>query len=94
MNKTELIAKLAQMLNVSKKAASDMLNGFITVVVDSVAKGDAVRIQGFGTFARSRREAKTGVNPQNPSQKIKIPAMNVATFKVGSEFKAAVRNSK
>ena len=56
-----------------------------------VKKNGEVRIQGFGTFKSSKRKARTGVNPQNPSQKIKIPAMNVVTFKAGSEFKAAVK---
>jgi len=50
-----------------------------------------VRLTGFGTFKKSKRAARTWVNPQNPSQKIKIPAMNVVTFKAGSEFKAAVK---
>jgi nucleoid DNA-binding protein len=52
---------------------------------------EEVRIQGFGTFKKSKRAARTGVNPQNPKEKIKIPAMNVVTFKAGSEFKALVK---
>jgi DNA-binding protein HU-beta len=60
-------------------------------VIKGVKKDWEVRIQGFGTFKKSKRKARTGVNPQNPSQKIKIPAMNVVTFKAGSEFKATVK---
>ena len=60
-------------------------------VMKGVKKNGEVRIQGFGTFKASKRKAREGVNPQNPSQKIKIPAMNVVTFKAGSEFKAAVK---
>ena len=46
---------------------------------------------GFGTFRVSKRTARTGVNPRNPSQKIKIPAMKVAVFKAGKALKEAVR---
>ncbi|MFZ5341024.1 MAG: HU family DNA-binding protein [Patescibacteria group bacterium] len=48
-------------------------------------------MQGFGTFKASKRDARMGVNPQNPSQKIKIPAMRLPSFKAGAEFKKAVR---
>jgi len=54
-------------------------------------KSGEVRIQGFGTFKKSHRKARTGVNPRNPSEKIKIPAMDVPTFKAGSDFKKTLR---
>jgi len=50
-----------------------------------------VRLTGFGTFKASKRKAREWVNSQDPSKKIKIPAMNVITFKAGSGFKAAVK---
>ena len=85
MTKTTLIASLAEELGVSKKLAAELVNAFID------KKEGEVRIQGFGTFKASKRKAREGVNPQNPSQKIKIPAMKVVTFKAGSEFKAMVK---
>lgn len=91
MSKTQLIAHLAAKLGVSKRVAGEMINTFVDAVVTSVKKGDEVRIQGFGTFKKSARKARTGVNPRKPSEKIKIPAMNVPTFKAGSDFKKAVR---
>jgi DNA-binding protein HU-beta len=91
MSKTQLIAAIAAKLGVSKRMASDMVNSFIETVVAGVAKGGEVRLQGFGTFKKSHRKARTGVNPRNPGEKIKIPAMNVPTFKAGSDFKKAVR---
>lgn len=91
MTKTQLIAHIAQACGVSKRVASEMVNCFVTTVVAGVKKGDDVRIQGFGTFKKSARKARTGVNPRNPSEKIQIPAMNVPTFKAGSDFKKAVR---
>jgi len=90
MTKTELIAKVAEKLGVSKKLAGEFVNTFTSVVIEWVKNDSEVRIQGFGTFKLSRRSARTGVNPQNPSQKIKIPARNVPTFRAGSEFKKAV----
>jgi len=90
MTKTELIAEIAGQLNVSKKLAGEFVNTFTDVVIGGVAANGEVRIQGFGTFKSSRREARMGVNPQNPSQKIKIPARNVVSFKAGTEFKKSV----
>ena len=91
MTKTALIAKLAEELGVSKRMAGELVNAFIETVMKGVKKDWEVRIQGFGTFKQSKRAARTGVNPQNPKEKIKIPAMNVVTFKAGSEFKALVK---
>jgi len=91
MTKTALIAKLADELGVSKKLSGELVNAFIETVIAGVKKEGEVRLQGFGTFRASQRKARTGVNPQNPSQKIKIPAMKVVTFKAGSDFKSAVR---
>ena len=91
MTKTQLTESLAAELGVSKKLAAELVNNMIANIVKGVKKNGEVRIQGFGTFKASKRKARTGVNPQNPSQKIKIPAMNVVTFKAGSEFKAAVK---
>jgi DNA-binding protein HU-beta len=94
MTKTQLIDLVAKKLGVTKRLAGDFITVFVTSIVDSVKKGGEVRIQGFGTFKSSKREARTGVNPRNPKQKIKIPAMKVATFKAGSDFKKAVRSGK
>ena len=91
MTKTQLIAQIADQLGVSKRMAADMVNAFITTVVTGVKKGGEVRLQGFGTFKKSHRKARMGVNPRNPVEKIKIPAMDVPTFKAGSDFKKAVR---
>ena len=87
MTKTALVASLAEELGVSKRMAGELVNCMIEAIMTGVKKEGEVRIQGFGTFKKSKRAARTGVNPQNPKEKIKIPAMNVVTFKAGSEFK-------
>ena len=91
MTKTQLTESLASELGVSKKLAGELVNSFVEAVIKWVKKDGEVRLTGFGTFKKSKRAARTWVNPQNPSQKIKIPAMNVVTFKAGSDFKAAVK---
>ena len=91
MTKTSLIAHLAEKAGISKKLSAEIVNIILDWVVATVKKGDTVSLQGFGTFKANKREARTGVNPRNPSQKIKIPAMRVVSFKAGSEFKKAVR---
>lgn len=94
MTKTQLIAHLADKLGVSKRLAWDFINEFVAAVIGGVMKSGEVRIQGFGTFKKSHRKARTGVNPRNPVEKIKIPAMDVPTFKAGSDFKKTLRGTK
>lgn len=91
MSKTQLIAHLASKLGISKRLANDAINVLVDGIILTVKKGGEVRIQGFGTFKSSKRAARMGVNPRNPVQKIKIPAMKVVSFKAGSDFKKAVR---
>jgi DNA-binding protein HU-beta len=74
MNKAELAQTLAEKLNVSKRETEDMLNAFVETVTMTLKKGEEVVLTGFGAFSAKQRAARTGVNPQNPSQKIQIPA--------------------
>lgn len=94
MTKTQLIAHLAEKAKLTKKAAAEVLETLIDGIVATVKSGDEVRIQGFGTFRANERAARNGVNPKDPSQKIKIPAMRVVSFKAGSDFKKAVKSTK
>ena len=91
MNKTQLTAHIAQKCGVSKRVAAEILNCFVAAVIMGVKKNGEVRIQGFGTFKKSARKARVGVNPRKPSEKIQIPAMNVPTFKAGADFKKTIR---
>lgn len=95
MTKTELISKLADRLwdldhKVSKKLSADMLNTLIDCIIEGVKEEEEVRIQGFGTFKKSKREAREGRNPKT-SEKIRIEAMSLPTFKAGAEFKKAIK---
>ena len=91
MNKAELSQALAEKLNVSKREAEDFLNTFVEMVTSKLKKGEEVVLTGFGAFSSKLRAARTGVNPQNPSQKINIPAVKVPKFKAGKALKDALK---
>ncbi|MDD4477003.1 MAG: HU family DNA-binding protein [Patescibacteria group bacterium] len=91
MNKAELSQALAEKLSASKKEAEDMINGFIEIVTSSLKKGEEVVLTGFGAFSAKMRAARVGVNPQNPSVKIQIPAVKVPKFKAGKALKDALK---
>jgi DNA-binding protein HU-beta len=59
-------------------------------VTQALQKGDRVTLVGFGTFERRQRQARTGVNPQNPKQKLRIEAAKVPVFRAGQELKDVV----
>lgn len=91
MNKAELAQALAEKLSVSKREAEDFLNTFVEMVTSNLKKGEEVVLTGFGAFSSKLRAARTGVNPQNPSQKINIPAVKVPKFKAGKALKDALK---
>ena len=89
MNKGDLINKIAESANLSKAQATDALNAVLDGVSDALKDGDKVTLIGFGTFSVSRRDARTGRNPQT-CETIKIAAKNVMKFKPGKEISDAV----
>ncbi|MFH1712810.1 MAG: HU family DNA-binding protein [Candidatus Jacksonbacteria bacterium] len=91
MTKSELAQKISQALDTTKANGELALNTVTSVITSALKGGKKITLTGFGTFSVSRRKARTGVNPQNPSQKIQIPAMKVPKFKAGKALKDAVR---
>lgn len=91
MTKQDLVSGAAQATGVTKKAAGEVLEAVLEMITKSLKKGENVTITGFGTFRVSHRAARTGVNPRNPSEKIKIPAMKLPAFKAGKSLKDAVK---
>lgn len=89
MNKTELVAAMAEQTNLSKKDAEAALKAFIDVVSAELKKGEKVQLVGFGTFEVSERAARTGKNPQTGAE-IKIAACKAPKFKAGKALKDAV----
>ncbi|MGN0456586.1 MAG: HU family DNA-binding protein [Acutalibacteraceae bacterium] len=89
MNKTELVAAVAEKSGLSKKDAEKAVASVIDVIVESVANGEKVQLVGFGTFEQRQRNARTGCDPRT-KQQIEIPASKVPAFKAGNAFKEAV----
>jgi DNA-binding protein HU-beta len=92
MNKTELAKAMADKstYNVSAAVAEDMVNAFMAVVKEAVAKDEKVQLVGFGTFEATERAARTGKNPQT-GEPLEIPACKVPKFKPGKAFKEALK---
>jgi DNA-binding protein HU-beta len=90
MNKTELIAAVAEKANLSKKDADSAVNAVIDSIVEAVAANDKVQLVGFGTFEVRERNERKGRDPRT-NKEITIPASKVPAFKVGKAFKAAVK---
>ena len=89
MNKTELIAAVAEAAEVSKKDSEKVLKAFVDVVTEELKKGEKVQLVGFGTFEVAERAERTGRNPQT-GKDIVIPASKSPKFKAGKALKDAV----
>ena len=90
MNKTELIAAVAENAGLSKKDATAAVTAVFDVIGKGLAKGDKVALPGFGTFEVRNRSARTGRNPQTGAE-IKIAASKVPAFKAGKGLKDLVK---
>ena len=93
MNKADLIAKIAEEAELSKKSAEAALNAFIGAVESALKKGDKVQLVGFGSFEVRTRAARKGRNPRT-KEEIKIPASKAPVFKAGKALKDAVNKKK
>ena len=90
MTKAELVETMAKDAGISKVAASAALDSFMANVTKALKKKSGkVTLVGFGTFAKVRRKARKGRNPQT-GDPIKIKASNVVKFKPGKKLKDAV----
>lgn len=89
MNKTELVAAIAEKAELSKKDSEKALKAFIEVVTEELQKGEKVQLVGFGTFEVRAREARMGKNPRT-GEEIKIAASKVPAFKAGTPLKKIV----
>ena len=89
MNKTELIAAMAEKSELTKKDAGAALEAFTSAVEDALKAGDKVQLVGFGTFEVKNRPARTGINPQT-KKPVKIAASKAPAFKAGKALKDAL----
>ena len=91
MNKTELVAAMAEQAGISKKDAEAALKAFTDTVSKELKKGGKVQLVGFGTFETSTRAARTGRNPQT-GKEMKIKASKAPKFKAGKALKDMVND--
>ena len=89
MNKTELVAAVAQKTGLTKKDAERVVNATVDTLVENLKKGEKVQISGFGIFETKTREARVGRNPRT-KETIQIPASRQPVFKASKTLKDAV----
>lgn len=86
MNKTELVAAIAEKTELSKKDSEKALKAFIDVVTEELQKGEKIQLVGFGTFEVADRAAREGRNPLT-GEKMQIEASKAPKFKAGKALK-------
>ena len=89
MNKTELIAAVAEKTGMTKKDAERVINATLETVTASMVAGDKVQISGFGIFEVKAREARVGRNPRT-KETIQIPATRLPAFKASKALKDSI----
>ena len=89
MNKVELITKMAEIEGTTKKAAGEHLDALVSVISETLGKGEEVKISGFGTFSVAERAAREGRNPMT-GETIQIAASKSPKFKASKALKDVV----
>ena len=91
MNKTELVASVAEKSGLTKKDSEKAVNAVLAAVTESLEKGEKVQLVGFGTFEVKEVAAKTGINPQT-KEPVQIPACKKPVMKFGKAYKDIINN--
>ena len=91
MNKSELVAAMADQAELSKKDAENALKAFVDVVTDELKKGGNIQLVGFGSFEVTQRAAREGINPLT-KKPMSIPASKAPKFKAGKALKDTVNS--
>ena len=89
MNKTELVASVAEKSGLTKKDSEKAVNAVLAAITESMENGEKVQLVGFGTFEVRERKARKAQNPQT-KEEITIPATKVPAFKAGKGLKEVV----
>ena len=89
MNKTELIAAIAEKTGLSKKDSEAAVSAVVDTITEALKAEDKVQLVGFGSFETKKRAARTGLNPQT-GETIEIAAAKLPVFKAGKALKDAI----
>ncbi len=92
MNKSEFVAAVAAKASISQADAGRAVDAVLATVTETLAKGEDVRLTGFGNFEVVQQGARTGRNPRT-GEEIAIPASKAPKFRAGAGLKAAVDGS-
>ena len=87
--KQDLVKALSEKAGISQRQAHDVLDSFVELIGDELAKNDKIRLTGFGTFEVRSRAARKGRNPRT-GEEIEIPATRNPAFRPGKELKAKI----
>ncbi len=90
MNKAELVEEVANQTGLTRKACREEVDAVISVITDSLTRGEKVTLVGFGTFQVMERKARRGRNPR-ADEAIDIPARKLAKFRPGRELRSVVK---
>lgn len=90
MNKTELVTRVAETTELTKKDATKAVDAILDAIADALKEGDKVSLIGFGNFEVRERAARKGRNPQT-GEEIDIAASKMPAFKPGKELKDSVK---
>ena len=91
MNKAELVEKLSKQTKLPKTQSETVLNAALEIIQKAVAKGEDVKLVGFGTFDQTVRKSRNGRNPKTGTSLV-IPEAKVPRFRPGKDFKEIVKN--
>lgn len=90
MNKAELLKEISHKTGFKINDSRKALDAIFETITEAIANEDKVRITGFGSFEAKHTKERTGVNPQNPAEKLIIPARKKVSFKPSSTLKEVI----
>ncbi|MAE73899.1 MAG: DNA-binding protein [Bdellovibrionaceae bacterium] len=91
MNKAQFIDKIAKKTGHKKQEIESIIDAALDIIQSTVARGDEVKLVGFGVFDRSQRQARNAVHPKT-GDKLKLPETRFPRFRPGKSFKILVQN--
>lgn len=94
MLKNELVRAVQTATGTTLKVASTAVDAMLEAIANALANGERVLLTGFGVFEVRKRRARTGVNPQKPSERIQLPESIIPAFKAGKSLKDRVAKKK
>ena len=93
MKKSEMVGHVAGRMGLNKSAAEGAVDAVFEVIAEALAREEAVRIAGFGTFETKSRSARTGRNPRT-GESVSIPASKAPSFKAAKALRDAVNGGR